>query len=51
MMSLCLHLRNIGRLGRIRALREFLDYMKDRDDIWVTTRENIATHFVKHVKA
>jgi len=51
MMSLGLHLRIIGRSGRIWALREFLDYVKDRDDVWVTTRENLAKHFAKHVKA
>ena len=51
MMSLGLHLRIIGRPGRIWALREFLDYVKDRDDVWVTTRENLAKHFAKHVKA
>ena len=51
MMSLGLHLRIIGRPGRIWALREFLDYVKDRDDVWVTTRENIATHFAQYVKA
>jgi len=51
MMSLGLHLRIIGRPGRIWALREFLNYVKDRDDVWVTTRENLAKHFAKHVKA
>jgi len=50
MMSLGLHLRIIGRPGRIWALREFLDYVKDRDDVWIARREDIADHFASQVK-
>lgn len=50
MMSLGLHLRIIGRPGRIWALREFLDYVKDREDVWIARREDIADHFAAHVK-
>ena len=50
MMSLGLHLRIIGRPGRIWALREFLDYVKDRKDVWIATREDIAGHFASQVK-
>jgi peptidoglycan/xylan/chitin deacetylase (PgdA/CDA1 family) len=51
MMSLGLHLRIIGRPGRIWALREFLDYVKDRDDVWVARREDIARHFAENIGA
>ncbi|RKQ71947.1 peptidoglycan/xylan/chitin deacetylase (PgdA/CDA1 family) [Litorimonas taeanensis] len=50
MMSLGLHLRIIGRPGRIWAFKVFLEYVKDRSDVWIATREDIANHFAKHVK-
>ena len=45
MMSVGLHLRIIGRPGRIWALEAFLKYVKSHEDVWVTTRESIANHF------
>ncbi len=45
MMSLGLHLRIIGRPGRIGALARFLDHVARHDDVWVTTRGAIADHF------
>ncbi|MEM9705272.1 MAG: polysaccharide deacetylase family protein [Pseudomonadota bacterium] len=45
MMSLGLHLRIIGRPGRIGAFKGFLDHIQGRDDIWVATREEIADAF------
>jgi len=50
MMSLGLHLRIIGRPGRIGALRAFFDYVKARDDVWIARREDIAQHFASRVK-
>ncbi len=47
MLSVGLHLRIIGRPGRIWALESFLKYVNAHDDVWVTTRENIANHFRK----
>ena len=47
MMSVGLHLRIIGRPGRIWALEAFLKYVSSHTDVWVTTRENIASHFRK----
>lgn len=44
MMSLGLHLRIIGRPGRIWAFEEFLKHVTARDDVWIATREQIATH-------
>jgi peptidoglycan/xylan/chitin deacetylase (PgdA/CDA1 family) len=44
MMSLGLHLRIIGRPGRIGALAAFLDHVSRHDRVWVTTRAAIAAH-------
>ena len=49
MMSLGLHLRIIGRPGRIGALRDFLAYVKSKDNLWVAKREDIARHFAKKI--
>ncbi len=45
MMSLGLHLRIIGRPGRIWALEEFLRHVRSREGIWVASRGEIAAHF------
>lgn len=45
MMSLGLHLRIIGRPGRIWALEEFFRHVRAHDGVWVTTRKAIADHF------
>ncbi|WP_228242457.1 polysaccharide deacetylase family protein [Porphyrobacter sp. GA68] len=45
MMSLGLHLRIIGRPGRIWALEAFLRHVREHPDVWVTTRRAIAEHF------
>jgi len=50
MMSLGLHLRIIGRPGRIGALSKFLDYVSQKEGVWFATREQIATHFKQNVK-
>jgi allantoinase len=38
----------IGQPFRIRALRDFIDYAKQFDDIWFATREEIAAWYVDH---
>jgi peptidoglycan/xylan/chitin deacetylase (PgdA/CDA1 family) len=42
MMSLGVHLRIIGRPGRIGYFEKFLDHVARHDDVWVTTRLQIA---------
>lgn len=53
MMSIGLHLRIIGRPGRIGALEQFLAYVKQRSQqpggVWIATREQIARHFVEQL--
>ena len=47
MMSLGLHLRIIGRPGRIWALEEFFRHVRAHQDVWVTTRHQIAQHLAR----
>jgi allantoinase len=49
MMSLGLHLRIIGRAGRIWALEKFLRYAAQKGDVWFARRAQIAAHFAKSV--
>lgn len=50
MMSLGLHLRIIGRPGRIWALEEFFRHVRSKSGVWVTTRRAIAQHFADTVR-
>jgi allantoinase len=47
MMSVGLHLRIIGRPGRIGALDQILAAMRARDGVWIARREDIAGHWLK----
>ncbi len=51
MMSLGLHLRIIGRPGRIGVLEKFIAHVKSHDDVWCATRLDIARHFAAAVPA
>jgi allantoinase len=51
MMSLGLHLRIVGRPGRIGALRRFLDHVAAARGVWVASRREIAEHYARHVPA
>ena len=42
MMSLGLHLRIIGRPGRIGYLQRFLEHAAGREGVWFATRADIA---------
>ena len=44
MMSVGLHLRIIGRPGRIWALEAFLDHVTGHEGVWIATRKAIADH-------
>jgi allantoinase len=50
MMSLGLHLRIIGRPGRIGYLEKFLKYAAQKNGVWFAQRREIAAHFAKSVK-
>ncbi|CAN5653359.1 allantoinase PuuE [soil metagenome] len=46
MLSIGLHLRMIGRPGRIGALERILTHLNARGGAWVATREQIARHWL-----
>lgn len=48
MLSVGLHLRMIGRAGRIGGLERILAHLQRRGDCWVATREQIARHWLHH---
>jgi allantoinase len=47
MMSLGVHLRIIGRPGRIGAFDSFLRYVTARRDVWIATRKNIRDRWAE----
>jgi len=48
-MSLGVHLRIVGRPGRIGALRRFLEYVQGHDDVWFAHRAQIAADFAAEI--
>jgi putative urate catabolism protein len=48
MMSIGLHCRLVGRPGRTAALARFLDYVQQRDRVWLCRRVDIARHWHEH---
>ncbi len=45
MMSLGLHLRIIGRPGRIGGLERFLEVVTAKAPVWIARRDAIAHHW------
>ena len=45
MMSIGLHPRISGRPGRVGAMKQFVEYVKGKEGVWVATREEIARHW------
>jgi peptidoglycan/xylan/chitin deacetylase (PgdA/CDA1 family) len=50
MMSIGLHPRMIGRPGRIRSLRRFIEHAKAFPDVWFASREEIARAWIERSK-
>lgn len=48
MMSLGLHLRIIGRPGRISYFERFILHVLRHTDVWIATRQAIAEHWAKN---
>jgi peptidoglycan/xylan/chitin deacetylase (PgdA/CDA1 family) len=46
MMSFGLHLRIIGRPGRIGYLEKFLQHVTAKPDVWITTRQAMAENWI-----
>ena len=51
MLSVGLHLRMIGRPGRMRALETILSHLGGHFGAWIATREQIARHWIAHASA
>ena len=47
MLSVGLHLRMIGRAGRIAGLGRVLRHMRDRGGVWLARRDEIARHWLE----
>jgi len=47
MMSAAFHVRVTGRPGRIRALSDFINYVKKSNDVWIAKREEIAKFWIE----
>ena len=45
MMSVGLHLRTIGRPGRIRGLEMLLEHVTRQPGVWIARRMDIARHW------
>jgi peptidoglycan/xylan/chitin deacetylase (PgdA/CDA1 family) len=45
MMSIGLHCRLAGHPGRAAAVAKFLDKLAKYEDVWITTRLDIAQHW------
>jgi peptidoglycan/xylan/chitin deacetylase (PgdA/CDA1 family) len=45
MMTIGLHCRIIGRPGRFKALKDFVEYIAQKEGVWVATRTEIAESF------
>lgn len=39
------HPHQIGQASRIKALEDFINYIKKQDDVWIATGEEIAKHY------
>ena len=46
MMSVGLHLRMLGRPGRMWALEEMLKHMQSKGQVWIARRDEIARHWL-----
>ena len=47
MMSIGLHCRLVGRPGRVRALKRFLEHAQGHPHVWFATRLDIARHWAR----
>jgi peptidoglycan/xylan/chitin deacetylase (PgdA/CDA1 family) len=51
MLSIGLHLRMIGRPGRIAGLEMILRHIDERGGAWITRRDSIARHWLANAEA
>ena len=47
MMSIGMHARLLGRPGRFKAIKKFVKYIIEFENIWIARRDSIAHHWIK----
>ncbi len=47
MLSIGMHARILGRPARLRSMKRFLEHVLRYEDVWITTRADIARHWRK----
>ena len=47
MMSIGMHARLLGRPGRFKAIKKFVEYIIEFENIWIARRDSIAHHWIK----
>jgi putative urate catabolism protein len=48
MMSVGMHVRLVGRPGRLAGLARFLEYVRRYDDVWICRKVDVARHWREH---
>jgi hypothetical protein len=48
MMSVGMHVRLVGRPGRLAGLVRFLEYVRRYDDVWICRKVDVARHWREH---
>ncbi|VAW21248.1 Uricase (urate oxidase) [hydrothermal vent metagenome] len=48
MMSIGLHCRLAGRPGRLAALKKFIEYVQNHENVWIAKRIDIARHWAEN---
>jgi peptidoglycan/xylan/chitin deacetylase (PgdA/CDA1 family) len=51
MFNLTMHPQLTGHPSRLRMLRRLIETIKSHDDVWITTCEDVARHWLQHVGA
>ncbi len=51
LMNVGLHPHVSGRAHRVRALRQFIEHVQSKPDVWLPTREEIATWYMQNHEA
>jgi peptidoglycan/xylan/chitin deacetylase (PgdA/CDA1 family) len=51
MLSVGLHLRMLGRPGRVGGLETILKHILERGGAWIARRDSIARHWLAHAEA
>lgn len=48
MMTVALHARISGHPGRTEVIHQFLEFLQDYPQVWITTRQQISQHWYQY---